>query len=98
MTIEFHHEARTELEESAAFYEARAPYLGDEFLAEVVGAAERILAHPEIGFPVTDRLRRYLVDRFPYSMLYHIREEGIFVVAVMHHRRRPGYWKERALP
>jgi len=96
--IEFHHGAQRELNESAAFYEERAPHLGDEFLAEVHAAARRLVDHPDIGFAVTDRLRRYLMERFPYSLLYHRKDDGIFVLAVMHHRRQPGYWKDRAPP
>lgn len=98
MRIEFHPGARSGLNETAAFYEDRALHLGEEFLAEVQAAAERLVAHPDIGFPVTVRLRRYLIERFPYSLLYHQTEDGIFVLAVMHHRRQPGYWKDRTSP
>jgi hypothetical protein len=32
---------------------------------------------------------------FPFSLLFRIDGEGLFVVAVAHQRRRPGYWRRR---
>jgi len=42
-----------------------------------------------------EALRRFLVRRFPYGLLYRNEPTAIFIVAVMHLRRRPGYWKGR---
>jgi plasmid stabilization system protein ParE len=41
------------------------------------------------------RLRRLLVPRFPYGLLYRVEDERIFIVAVAHFSRRPGYWRSR---
>jgi len=40
-------------------------------------------------------VRRCLVNRFPFGVLYSVEPTSIFVIAVMHHRRRPDYWKNR---
>lgn len=50
---------------------------------------------PEDGVPVSGALRRFLLRRFPYYLLYRVEEDWILVLAVGHHSRRPGYWRDR---
>jgi plasmid stabilization system protein ParE len=66
-----------------------------DFVAEVRRAARAIAAYPEVGRRFSRRLRRTLVRRFPYGLLYRVEANTILVVAVMHLRRRPGYWRGR---
>jgi threonine/homoserine efflux transporter RhtA len=40
-------------------------------------------------------VRRCLVNRFPFGVLYSLETTGVFILAVMHNRRRPDYWKSR---
>jgi tRNA(Ile)-lysidine synthase TilS/MesJ len=41
-------------------------------------------------------VKRWLCERFPYAVIYRIASDGsIRVLAVAHHRRRPGYWRAR---
>lgn len=40
-------------------------------------------------------IRRSLVRRFPFGVLYAFENEDIFVLAVMHLHREPNYWKNR---
>lgn len=40
--------------------------------------------------------RRFLVRKFPYSVVYYLRGDEVGVIALAHHRRRPAYWKSRA--
>jgi plasmid stabilization system protein ParE len=93
--VRFHPEAEAEFIAAGEFYEAQAAGLGFDFVAEVRHAARTIAAHPEVGHRFSKRLRRTLVRRFPYGLLYRVDADTIFVVAVMHLRRRPGYWKGR---
>ena len=83
------------MREAAAFYEERAKGLGLAFLNEVEHAVTSILEHPNAGTVVGPDVRRRLVRRFPYGVLYRIESEGIVVVAIMHLKRKPGYWKRR---
>ncbi len=87
--------ARHELEEAIEFYNQRREDLGYEFAEEVERTIERILAHPRAWHPLSPRTRRCLTRRFPYGVIYQIRDDEILIVAVMHLRRRPGYWKDR---
>ena len=93
--VRFHPAAEAELIAAGEFYEAQAAGLGLDFVAEVRRTARTIAAHPEVGHRFSRRLRRTLVRRFPYGLLYRVEADTIVVVAVMHLRRRPGYWRGR---
>jgi len=71
------------------------PGLGDRFIAEIERIVEVLCDQPHIGQSVGEELRRIILARFPYSLIYSIESERIWVIAVAHHRRRPGYWQER---
>lgn len=90
--------ARAELEEAADRYEARRPGLGAEFAAEVQNAISRILQLPLACPKISQRCRRCRVTRFPYGVIYQIRQNHILIVAVMHLRREPSYWRDREKP
>jgi plasmid stabilization system protein ParE len=87
--------ADDEMAEAATFYEAQGIGLGSDFLDDVQQAIDRLRNHPEIGTNVGDNLRRTLLLRFPFSLIYSVEAEEILIVSVAHHRRRPGYWRSR---
>jgi plasmid stabilization system protein ParE len=87
--------ARDELEEAVEFYNLRREHLGDEFTDEVEHAVARILAHPRAWPEISPRTRRCRTRRFPYGVIYQIRSDEILIVAIMHLRRKPFYWKNR---
>jgi hypothetical protein len=91
----FHPEARAEMSESVEFYEARLDGLGLRFLAAAEETAGRISASPEAGAPLAGGYRKRIVPGFPYSIIYRVWKDHIFLVAVAHQHRRPGYWRER---
>lgn len=93
--VQFHSEAEAELSEAASFYEARLVGLGTSFSAEAQTSIGFIRAYPDAGSPLGSKLRKLVIKRFPYSVIYRREELSIYVVAVAHHRRRPGYWKSR---
>lgn len=88
-------EAEQEMLEAAGYYESQATGLGTDFLSEAERAVNSIAELP-LTWPVIEgELRRRLVRRFPFGILYRIEPEEIVIVAVAHLRRRPGYWRER---
>jgi plasmid stabilization system protein ParE len=93
--VTFHAEAEAELVAAAAGYELHTSGLGEEFLAEVERATRALALYPKIGHRFSRRLRRVLVRRFPYGLLYRIEANAVRIVAVAHLRRRPGYWRHR---
>jgi plasmid stabilization system protein ParE len=92
--FEFHPEARAELRQSVEFYERETVGLGREFAAEVRATIEHLLENPLSGSVAQAGTRRKLLQRFPYSLIYLVEHGRITVVAVMHHRREPG-WTDR---
>lgn len=92
----FHPEARAEVSQSVEFYEARLNGLGLRFLSAVEQTAERISASPEAGPPLEGGFRKRIVPGFPYSVIYRVLEDYVYLVAVAHQHRRPNYWRQRA--
>jgi plasmid stabilization system protein ParE len=92
---EFHPEAEAELLAAARYYEDQAENLGLDFLAAVEATCERVLQFPELGSPFGARVRRVLVPRFPYGVVYRFEGTRLRVVAVANLYRRPGYWRVR---
>lgn len=97
MRYSFHPDARDEFEEGIKYYEEREYGLGYDFSIEVYLTVERIAANPKAWPTLEQNIRRCLVRRFPYGILYNADESTneIYIVAVMHLRREPGYWKQR---
>jgi len=95
MTFDFHPEARAEYLASIAYYEDERVGLGSEFVQDVEAAIQMILAYPS-AFPVMGAdVRRCMLRRFPYGILYATLDERILVIAVAHAKRPPGYWQSR---
>ncbi len=85
-----------ELHDAAAFYSESANIeLGLAFVAEFERTVNVILANPTLGLTFRGNRRRYLLRRFPYSVIYQVTSNELRVIAVAHHRRRPGYWAGR---
>jgi plasmid stabilization system protein ParE len=95
MRFNFHEEARRELQYAFEHYHDIHPNLGFALLDEVGLVIERLLEFPLSAPKFSPRLRKAVVKRFPYSLLYSVYNEEITVAAFMHHKRRPGYWKGR---
>jgi plasmid stabilization system protein ParE len=95
LLVGFHRAAQVELEEAVAFYGGRSPVIGRAFRDEVSDAVDRLMAHPSIGLEVRSSLRRYVLKRFPYSLIYRPTADQILILAVMHHKRKPEYWRDR---
>jgi len=88
-------QAEQEMLEVAKYYESQAGGLGANYLSEIERAVAAIAESPEIWPIIEGKLRRRLVRRFPFGILYCIDPNEIVVVAVAHLRRKPGYWRER---
>lgn len=84
-----------ELIESARYYEARSAGLGDRFLDEINAGIGEIRAAPDRWEVVEGDLRRYILQRFPFSIFYRMRQDELRILVVMHQRRRPDYWRHR---
>ena len=98
--LRFHRAAREELIAAATYYEAQRPGYGDKFEAEFDGVVERIEQFPESGgllpgYPSTLRVRAFHFKTFRNSLIVATVDGVRIVYALVHHHRRPGYWKDR---
>ena len=91
----FHPEAEAEFIEAIEYYENHEPRLGYEFSIEVFAAIQNIIRYPTAWPLMEEDVRRCLVNRFPYGIIYSIEQGAIVILAVMHLRRHPDYWKKR---
>jgi plasmid stabilization system protein ParE len=94
-SVEFHPAAQDEFISAAQFYERQTEGLGLDFIRTVQHTYERLIEAPASGPRFGRQLRRVLVPKFPYGLLYRVETERIYVIAVMHLHRRPGYWRSR---
>ena len=91
----FHPEAQAEYDAAFAWYWSRSPQAALRFEAEVQRVLALIGANPDL-FPNYDDEHRYAVlRRFPYSVVYQVQPGRVFVVAVAHSARPPGFWQGR---
>ncbi|MGK7927565.1 MAG: type II toxin-antitoxin system RelE/ParE family toxin [Spirulina sp.] len=89
--------AESELGEAIDYYEAQKPGLGSEFFEEVWATIERIQRYPEAWQLISPNARRCRLSRFPYGVIYRVRDDGheILIVALSHLHREPNYWRNR---
>jgi toxin ParE1/3/4 len=95
MRSRFHEAADAELTEAVSYYDGKANGLGDRLLAEVKAATRYIERYPEIAPIIEDGVRAKVLVRFPYSLMYVVEENELYIVAVAHQSKRPGYWADR---
>ena len=95
MVVHLHPEALAEYAEAVGFYEERAPGLGRDFFEEVQRVLRLISETPGLGSPLIPPYRRAYCRRFPFGVVYREDEDIVWVQAVMHLRRQPGYWRGR---
>lgn len=93
--VDFHPNAAEEAGEAAAYYEDIRFDLGSDFQRELDAALARIRNNPYLYAAESGTIRICPLDRFPYSLFYEDLPDRVWVVAVGHHRRRPGYWAGR---
>lgn len=93
-------EAAEDIQEAADWYEGRRAGLGDDFLDAIQAAFVAVERTPS-GFSAATpaiagrEVRRFVVTRFPYAVFYEVLPDETVVLAVTHHRRKPGGWHSR---
>lgn len=94
--VAFHREAEAELDAAMAYYEGQRIGLGLDLQGEVEAAVWMIRSDPERWPPYKNSdLRKCPVARFSFNVLYRELEDRIWIAAVAHQKRRPGYWSRR---
>jgi plasmid stabilization system protein ParE len=73
----------------------RGHHLAKRFDREIRITISKIVATPERWRVLEEDVRRCLVNVFPYSVLYTIETDYVLIVAFIHGKRQPGYWRSR---
>ena len=95
MKVIFSKYPRQELDDATQYYEIEYQGLGKRFRDEVRKAAKRISEYPEAWSVERGEVRKCILHKFPYKLLYSLESNHVFIIAVAHQHRRPDYWIER---
>lgn len=88
-------QAEAQLLEAFRWFEEQRPELGGEFLEKIEGVFDRICERPLESPVVYRNVRKSLVPRFPYAVLFTADENRVDVVAVFHTAQDPAKWRRR---
>ncbi|HAH21339.1 MAG: plasmid stabilization protein [Omnitrophica WOR_2 bacterium GWF2_43_52] len=95
MKIEILEIAQREFRIAKEFYEFEQSGLGARFENEIKQALFRIRQHPAAWPSERREIRRCLIHRFPYKIIYSVQKEIIVILAFAHLHRKPDYWVDR---
>jgi hypothetical protein len=91
----FHPDAGEEYARAAEYYAGIVPELGSRFYGEIERLIREVCRQPDRFFRFSPPAQRALARKFPYSVVYLDQPDRVWIVAIMHAKRRPGYWRER---
>lgn len=94
-SVIFDPDARLEFLSTAQYYEDCQIGLGQRFNSAVEFAVNQISEAPFRYRIIRAPFRRYLLQKFPFSIIYSIEPNHIRIIAIAHTKRKPGYWSER---
>ena len=95
MKVSYHPKAADEYDEAIDYYEDCQTGLGKQLTQEIDASVKLILAFPIAWTLLEGEVRRILIRRFPFGLLYILRNDEIYILAVMNLNRNPNYWKTR---
>jgi toxin ParE1/3/4 len=93
--VRAHDLAELELQDASQYYESEFKGLGKAFLSKVESAVKQIREYPEAAPIIHSIVRQKVIRRFPYSVMYVVDEDGIYILAIANQHRRPFYWSNR---
>lgn len=93
--VRFHDAARAELLEEIRYYTGIGPQLGERLADEIERAIRLASEFPDVGSPYKHGTRRVFPKKFPFSVVYVVRQSELYVLALAPFSRKPGYWLAR---
>lgn len=92
-----------DVQAGADWYDERQSGLGAQFAAEVLATTERAVRRPLVfkvyehgNLPAHGEFRKAQLKRFDeYGVIFTLVDDTLWIVAVAHAKRRPGYWTNR---
>ena len=95
MKIEFLPEAKAELDDAVIYYELQVKGLGSTFKSIAKSTIKRVATFPTAWTEIRPSIRRCIMHKFPYNVLYSIENDSIVIIAIAHHHQSPNYWTNR---
>jgi plasmid stabilization system protein ParE len=95
MRLRFDPAARAKYVGAVERYKAESIERGREFAAEFRSAVNAVLAFPRSYAADLDGVRKKVLHRFPYVLVYRVNDDAVEVIACAHSSRKPGYWRDR---
>ena len=95
LEVEFDPAAADEAAAAENWYREQSESAAAAFIAELDRAIARIGDAPERWSEHAHGTRRFVMRRFPFSVIYRVGHSTVTVFAVAHARRLPGYWEGR---
>lgn len=95
--VRYHEAAEEELLHEIGYLELRANGLGRRFFAEIERVEKLISQFPESAEEIRPNVRKCTLQKFRYSLIYSHDNDGLIILAIAHHSRRPNYWIGRTL-
>lgn len=93
--VRYHEAAETELLDAVGYLELQKRALGKRFLSEIRRAETLMAQFPEASQEIRPGIRKYVLRKFRYALIYALENDGLVILAVAHASRRPGYWVDR---
>jgi plasmid stabilization system protein ParE len=93
--VSFHEEASAEYEAAFEWYFLRSEFVASRFAEELNQAIATISEAPKRWPMMNNGIRKFLLQRFPFAVIYREIPSGVQVLAIAHGHRNPGYWKKR---
>lgn len=90
-----HELAAREMLDARDYYDDLVFGLGKKFVIEIERCFKIIKGNP-LAYPIIrENIRKAVVIKFPYSILYRMEKNTVYILAVMHQKRKPKYWAKR---
>ncbi len=91
----FHPEAEQEYAQAARYYAEVDPDLAGRFHDEMERLIKDVRGNPKRFRQFDPPAQQHFGNGFPYAVIYVEQSDRIWILAMMHMKRRPGYWKKR---
>ena len=92
--VRFHPDAVEEAEAAKLWYAERSRMAALGFVNELSHAVEKVAESPNRWPVYENKTRRYIFPRYPFSLVYRLKQDIIEIIAIAHHKKKPGYWTD----
>lgn len=95
MKYQFIDQAKIEFDDAIKEYDNRVRGLGSKLFFDFENTVERLLNFPESATPIGKGVRKAVLSIYSFNIIYQVENDVLYILAFMHQKRKPGYWKKR---